>query len=344
MSRIACGHCHGVHDSVAAVRACHTRPAGSVRTTSEASMPKRPEQKLVPAPSAAEREAVAGVDLLGAVARAVGGMRGSRHAAIIIQRLGLGDAPPQTLGRIGAQLGVTRERVRQLEVKAMAQLKRAVLADPTGEVVVRQLTRALAPGSPGYEDRVVAGTALLCPDWPARSGRRVVMALAGRSSPGALDDNRSLRLVRELANEVCRPDGPRSLHVRGGTRDATSARMPPGQQEATSPRDDAERREREQVSLYDAVASSSGARPTGRWARFDLPGWFSVGVTQVECPTCRTDMEGYRKPYVTSAGAMYHYWALVCVTCCRAWAPADLEDGSRTVVYKASGHRPSTGT
>lgn len=105
--------------------------------------------------------------------------------------------------------------------------------------------------------------------------------------------------------------------MRGRTGDVVRAEIPPGKQEATSPGDDAERREREQVSLYEAVASSSGARPTGRWARFDLPGWFSVGITQLECLTCRTDMEGYRKPYVTSAGARYHYWALVCVACCR---------------------------
>lgn len=136
-------------------------------------MPRCPEQGFIPAPSAGERDALAGVDLLGAVGRAVDGMRGSRHAAVIAQRLGLGDAAPQTLERIGAQLGVTRERVRQLEVKAVARLKRAVMADPDGEVVVRRLTRVLAPGSPGYEDRVVAATALLCPDWPARSGRRV---------------------------------------------------------------------------------------------------------------------------------------------------------------------------
>lgn len=202
MSRIACGHCHGVHDSVAAVWACHTSPAGSIPTTSEASTPRSPEQGFIPAPSAGERDALAGVDLLGAVGRAVDGMRGSRHAAVIAQRLGLGDAPPQTLERIGAQLGVTRERVRQLEVKAVARLKRAVMADPDGEVVVRRLTRVLAPVSPGYEDRVVAATALLCPDWPARSGRRVVMALAGRSSAGALDDKRSLRRVGELVDDL----------------------------------------------------------------------------------------------------------------------------------------------
>ncbi|MGH2356971.1 MAG: sigma factor-like helix-turn-helix DNA-binding protein [Candidatus Limnocylindria bacterium] len=303
-------------------------------------MPRPAEQGFVPPPSTAERDALAAVDLLGAVGRAVDGMPGSRHPAVIIQRLGLGDAPPQTLERIGAQLGITRERVRQLELKSMPRLKRAVLADPEGEAVVLQLTSALAPGAPGYADRVVAATALLCPDWPARSGRRVVMALAGRSSAGALDDKRSLRLVREVVDEVARLDSSRSVDVRGGTSEARSVELPPGTG-TTNLADDADRREREQVSLYEAVAASSGARPTGRWARFDLPGWFSVGITHVECPTCTTDMEGYRKPYVTSAGARYHYWALVCVACRRAWAPADLDDGSRSGLYQTSEHRPS---
>jgi RNA polymerase primary sigma factor len=44
-------------------------------------------------------------------------------------RFGLGDSPPHTLKEIGAELGLTRERVRQIETEALARLHHA-LKDP----------------------------------------------------------------------------------------------------------------------------------------------------------------------------------------------------------------------
>ena len=48
-----------------------------------------------------------------------------RHRTVIVLRYGLGDAEPKTLEEIGRRLGLTRERVRQIEVEALKRLASA---------------------------------------------------------------------------------------------------------------------------------------------------------------------------------------------------------------------------
>ena len=48
-----------------------------------------------------------------------------RQAAVVKLRFGLGDEPPLTLREVGERLGLTRERVRQLEKLALAELTAA---------------------------------------------------------------------------------------------------------------------------------------------------------------------------------------------------------------------------
>jgi RNA polymerase primary sigma factor len=45
----------------------------------------------------------------------------SRH--VVLRRFGLDGRPPQTLEEVGADLGITRERVRQLETRALKELR-----------------------------------------------------------------------------------------------------------------------------------------------------------------------------------------------------------------------------
>ena len=52
-----------------------------------------------------------------------------REAGLIRMRFGLGDGQPKTLDQIGDTFGVTRERIRQIEVKTMVKLRHPSLSD-----------------------------------------------------------------------------------------------------------------------------------------------------------------------------------------------------------------------
>ena len=49
-----------------------------------------------------------------------------REATILRMRFGLDDHEPMTLKQIGARIGLTRERVRQLEREALKKLRETV--------------------------------------------------------------------------------------------------------------------------------------------------------------------------------------------------------------------------
>jgi RNA polymerase primary sigma factor len=51
-----------------------------------------------------------------------------KERQIIVERFGLGDAAPMTLESIGQRMGVTRERVRQIEALALLKLRRRLQA------------------------------------------------------------------------------------------------------------------------------------------------------------------------------------------------------------------------
>ncbi len=53
-----------------------------------------------------------------------------REAAVLRMRFGLDDKQPKTLKEIGEILGLTRERVRQIETEALQKLARALEGDP----------------------------------------------------------------------------------------------------------------------------------------------------------------------------------------------------------------------
>jgi RNA polymerase primary sigma factor len=52
------------------------------------------------------------------------GRLNARERTIIVGRLGLEGARQKTLGQLGAELGITKERVRQIEVRARDKLRK----------------------------------------------------------------------------------------------------------------------------------------------------------------------------------------------------------------------------
>jgi hypothetical protein len=93
-------------------------------------------------------------------------------------------------------------------------------------------------------------------------------------------------------------------------------------------------------TAYDAVAAQLGFVAVGRHRRFTRPGWFYAGPAPARCPECTGVLDGFRCPYVNSAGVEYHYWALACIHCEHIWAPSDLQADDRAALYQASEHRP----
>jgi RNA polymerase primary sigma factor len=76
------------------------------------------EDERAESPDGASAERARSVELAAAVERLNPRMR---H--VVTRRFGLDGKPPQTLEEVGADLGITRERVRQLETRALRELR-----------------------------------------------------------------------------------------------------------------------------------------------------------------------------------------------------------------------------
>jgi RNA polymerase nonessential primary-like sigma factor len=59
-----------------------------------------------------------------------------KHRHVIEYRFGLGEVEPATLDELAATLGITRERVRQIQHEALQRLKRTLAANGVGRDAV----------------------------------------------------------------------------------------------------------------------------------------------------------------------------------------------------------------
>lgn len=81
-----------------------------------------------------------------------------RERAVVERRFGLNDGEPETLDAIGQDLGVTRERIRQIEEKSLGKLRHPSLAihlaayAPTGSTTIDGVSQATAKAVMGDLD------------------------------------------------------------------------------------------------------------------------------------------------------------------------------------------------
>lgn len=83
-----------------------------------------PSEPPISAQHIIERRPEAGGAVLGLVSEAVEDLRNDRDREVLIRRLGLRTSEPQTLQDVGTEFGVSRERVRQLQHRALTDLTR----------------------------------------------------------------------------------------------------------------------------------------------------------------------------------------------------------------------------
>lgn len=63
------------------------------------------------------------------------GILSERQAVVLIARFGLNGREPQTLDNVGKVLGLTRERIRQIEAEALTMLRHPSRGDHLRELL-----------------------------------------------------------------------------------------------------------------------------------------------------------------------------------------------------------------
>ncbi|OEJ21553.1 hypothetical protein AS594_39135 [Streptomyces agglomeratus] len=170
----------------------------------------------------AERDADTVLVLGEIVAAAVGEMPAERDQEVLSRRLGLYDQPAQTLEKVAEALGISRERVRQLQTRAIRRLAN------TAVPAVRKLRQILAELScvervppeagPSSAERLLDLSDVLLPSVAPRQAIPLLARLAGADKVRADNLAAEASTIRILRHETARREAVRQRRIERATR------------------------------------------------------------------------------------------------------------------------------
>lgn len=156
------------------------------------------------------------------VAAAVGEMPADRDREVLSRRLGLNDHPAQTLEGAGEALGISRERVRQLQTRAIRRLaKTAAPAARRLRPVLAELScvsRVAPAEGPSAAERLLDLADVLLPSVAPRPAASLVARLAGADKVRADNLAAEASTVRVLRHQAARREAARQGRVERATR------------------------------------------------------------------------------------------------------------------------------
>ncbi|NBE54721.1 TnsA endonuclease N-terminal domain-containing protein [Streptomyces boluensis] len=164
-------------------------------------------------PLVAERDVETVLVLRELVAAAVGETPAERDQEVLSRRLGLDDQPAQTLEKAAEALGVSRERVRQLQTRAIQRL--AVTDTPAARKLRQVLaelscvTRVPAEAQPSAAERLLDLSDVLLPSVALRQAVPLLARIAGADKVRADNLAAEASTVRVLRHETARREAAR---------------------------------------------------------------------------------------------------------------------------------------
>lgn len=173
-------------------------------------------------PLIAERDADTVLVLRELVAAAVGEMPAERDREVLSRRLGVDGQPAQTLEKVAEALGVSRERVRQLQTRA---IRRLANTDAPASRKLRQLLAELScvkrvptEAGPSAAERLLDLADVLLPSVAPRQAIPLLARLAGADKVRADNLAAEASTIRILRHETARREVARQVRIERATR------------------------------------------------------------------------------------------------------------------------------
>ncbi|MER7792799.1 TnsA endonuclease N-terminal domain-containing protein [Streptomyces sp. NPDC097640] len=173
-------------------------------------------------PLISERDADTVLVLRELVAAAVGEMPAERDQEVLSRRLGLHDQPAQTLEKVSEALGISRERVRQLQTRAIRRLaKTAAPACRKLRQILAELScveRVPPEAGPPAAERLLDLAEVLLPSVAPRQAIPLLARLAGADKVRADNLAAEASTIRILRHETARREATRQRNIERATR------------------------------------------------------------------------------------------------------------------------------